>query len=75
MIFVFLVCGVIWIYLLLGGIISLLSPKTMWKMSEGWKYKHLEPSKLRLVTIQIKGLFLLTFAFGGYLLFLSLLNP
>ena len=59
----------VWLLILMGGILSLLNPRLMWKMSEGWKYKNLEPSNARLVTIQVKGLFLLALA-GGSLLFL-----
>ena len=69
MIFPAIVIILVWLLILIGGILSLLNPRLMWKMSEGWKYKNLEPSNARLATIQLKGLFLLALA-GGSLLFL-----
>lgn len=63
-----------WGYILVCGLISLLHPRFMWKLSEGWKYKNLEPSNARLVTIQFKGLFLLALAGGGLIFFLPLLQ-
>ena len=42
--FITSLCGIFW-------------PKTMWYLSEGWKFKNAEPSGCALVAMRIGGLF------------------
>lgn len=47
-------------------IIGIISPRLMWSISEGWKFKDAEPSEAYLVMTRIMAviiLFLLWFAF------------
>ncbi|MBR4875431.1 MAG: hypothetical protein IKU95_02965 [Clostridia bacterium] len=37
------------------GLLNLMDPMTMWKISEGWKYKHAEPSDGYLLFLRIGG--------------------
>ena len=37
------------------GIVAIVSPKTAWYLQEGWKYKNVEPSELRLFMVRIGG--------------------
>lgn len=43
------------VIMIVGSIVSVLSPRTMWYLSEGWKYKNVEPSDTALVMMRIGG--------------------
>lgn len=64
-----LILGMGMIFCLIPGLLCLLSPQTAWKIREGWKFRNVEPSKLKLLSIQLRGLLLL----GGAFLLLLLI--
>jgi hypothetical protein len=44
------------ILMIIGGLCSLLWPRLMWWLSEGWKFKNIEPSGCALIATRIGGL-------------------
>ena len=46
---------VIPILIMLAGILTMFFPRVAWKLSEGWKYKNMEPSNGALVAQRIVG--------------------
>lgn len=49
---------VLWAFLkILLSMVPIVSPRTAWKIREGWKYKHAEPEDWLLVTIRLRGVF------------------
>jgi Family of unknown function (DUF6199) len=49
------------IVMIVAGFCSMLWPRSMWFLSEGWKYKNAEPSGCALVATRIGGLFAIVF--------------
>ena len=42
--------------MVISGLLSIISPETAWYLSEGWRYKNLEPSEEYLRASRIWGL-------------------
>ena len=42
--------------MLILGVVNAISPETGWRMSEGWKYKDVEPSEAALLWGRIGGI-------------------
>jgi hypothetical protein len=51
------------IFFIVSGICSLFWPRTMWYLSEGWKFKDAQPSGCYLAVTRIGGLVLLIMGF------------
>lgn len=41
--------------MIVAGVCSILWPRTMWYLGEGWKYKNVEPSDAALVIMRLGG--------------------
>jgi len=52
--------------LLFLGVAVAISPYTFWQWSEGWKFKHVEPSNAALFVMRIAGGLLAVFAIIGF---------
>ena len=58
----------VFLFLLVIGVISLVSPETAWHLSEGWKFRDAEPSSTVLVYIRVMGA--VELLAGVYILFI-----
>ena len=56
-----ILCGVI---SLLSGLFSMFAPETAWQMSEGWKYKNVQPSEMNLLMYRLGGVFTVLIGIG-----------
>ncbi|WP_356948302.1 DUF6199 family natural product biosynthesis protein [Brevibacillus nitrificans] len=53
------------VLLIVHGLLSLISPRILWFLTEGWKFKDAEPSEAAVVFGRILGVF--TLLVGIYL--------
>ena len=42
--------------IIIASVCSIIWPKTIWYLTEGWRYKNVEPSELALPMIQVGGI-------------------
>ena len=49
---------------IISGLFSTLAPEAAWRMSEGWKYKNVEPSEMNLLMYRLGGVFTMLVGIG-----------
>ncbi|MEO1431015.1 MAG: DUF6199 family natural product biosynthesis protein [Cyanobacteria bacterium J06633_8] len=60
-IFFLIIFSILFLMMGTSGLLAILNPYLYWKLTEGWKYKNLEPSDANLSMIRLDGILMLLF--------------